>query len=71
MTESLSFTICISPVIHLVAPKFCITFAFNFPWVLQVSKQKKTMLMQNVGGGEGGSKQEEDGRCGKGEFLKF
>ena len=36
--SSLSLAICISPIIHLVAPKFSITFAFNFPWVLQVSQ---------------------------------
>ena len=33
MTESLSFAICISSRRHLVAPKYCITFAFNFSWV--------------------------------------
>ena len=32
-------------------PKFCITFLFHFPWVLQPSHEKlKTMLMQNFGG---------------------
>ena len=32
-------------------PKFCITFAFHFFWVLQPSQEKlKTMLMQNFGG---------------------
>ena len=41
-----------SPIIHLVClPKLCITFVFNFPWVLQwPQEKKKTMLMQNYGG---------------------
>ena len=31
--------------------KFCITFVFNFSWILQPSQEKlKTMLMQNFGG---------------------
>ena len=41
-----------SPIIHLVClPKLCITFVFNFHWVLQwPQEKKKTMLMQNYGG---------------------
>lgn len=32
-------------------PKFCISFLFNFSWVLKSSQEKlKTMLKQNVGG---------------------
>ena len=34
--------------------KCCITFVFNFFWVLQLSQKKlKTMLMQNFGGKQG------------------
>ena len=32
-------------------PKFCKTFVFHFPWVLQPSQEKlKTMLMRKFGG---------------------
>ena len=42
-----AFTICTSPIIHLV----CITFTFLSSWVLQPSQGKlKTMVMQNLGG---------------------
>ena len=48
-----SFAIRTSPIIQLVCPpsppKFCITFVFNFSWVLQSSHEKlKTMLKQNL-----------------------
>ena len=40
------------PMMHLICPpKFCITFVFHFPWVLQLPQEKlKTMLVQNFGG---------------------
>ena len=46
------------PIMHLTCPpQFCITFVFDFSWVLQASQEKlRTMLMQNFflgGGGEG------------------
>ena len=53
--ERYSFAIRTSPIIQLVflpptpPPKFCITFVFNFSWVLQSSHEKlKTMLKQNL-----------------------
>ena len=52
----LTFSICTSPIIHLVGkPKFCITlgFVFHFAWVLKSSQEKlKTLLMQRFGGGQ-------------------
>ena len=39
---------------YLPPKKFCITFAFHFSWVLQLSQEKlKTMLMAIFGGKEG------------------
>ena len=35
------FAMCTFPIIQLVCPpKLCITFAFNFSWVLQLSQEK-------------------------------
>ena len=35
------YATCTSPIMHLICPpKFCITFVFNFPWVLQLSQRK-------------------------------
>ena len=58
-----SVHIIYTPLAHLpyctlfVPPKFWIIFVCHFSWVLQPSQEKlKTMLMQNVGGGEGGGK---------------
>ena len=50
--RAMRVAICTSPIMHLIcSPKFCITFVFHFPWVLQPSQEKlKTMLMQNFGG---------------------
>ena len=48
------------PIMHLTCPpQFCITFVFDFSWVLQASQEKlRTMLMQNffLGGVGGGGK---------------
>ena len=48
----LSFATCTS--LHnapYLPPKFCKTFVFHFPWVLQPSQEKlKTMLMRKFGG---------------------
>ena len=48
-----SFAIRTSPIIQLVCPprppKFCITFVFNFSWVLRSSHEKlKTVVKQNL-----------------------
>ena len=47
----LSFASCTSPIMHLICPpKFCKTFVFHFPWVLQPSQEKlKTMLIRKFG----------------------
>ena len=49
-----ALTICTSPtctILLVCPPKFCISFVFNFYWVLQSSQDKlKTMAMQHFGG---------------------
>ena len=52
----IDFTICRSPIIHLVyPPKFCITFDFNFSWVLKLSQKKLGTILKRffLGGGRG------------------
>ena len=50
LLSSFRHPICTSPIIHPVCPpKFCITLAFNFSWVLQSFQKKlKTIFMQNI-----------------------
>ena len=45
---SVGIATCTSPIMRIIcSPKFCITFAFHFSWVLQPFQEKlKTMLMQ-------------------------
>ena len=44
-----------SPIIQLVCPlKFCISFVFNFSWVLQWSREKLKTYLFFLGGGAGG-----------------
>ena len=54
------YAIFTSPIMHLIcAPpprqkKYCTTFVFHFPWVLQPSQEKlKTILMQHFGSKQG------------------
>ena len=53
---SIKYATYTSSIRHFICPpKFCITFAFHFSWVLKPSQEKlKTMLTQNLGGEEGG-----------------
>ena len=67
---------CIYKIFHLhiairhfiCPPKFCITFAFHFSWVLQPPQEKlKTMLVQNLKGG--GANKAHYGKCASGVWA--
>ena len=69
-TEIWKFTICTSPIIHLVChPEFCITFVFNSPGHYSGPREiKDTAYAQLFGGGGTGAKKVHYGRCVNGEF---
>ena len=48
------FAMCASPMIQLcLPPKFCITFVFNFSWVLRLSQEKNKCSCKILGGKHG------------------
>ena len=74
---SIKYATYTSSIRHFICPpKFCITFAFHFSWVLQPPQEKlKTMLVQNVkgggggGGGGGGANKAHYGKCASGVWA--
>ena len=62
---------CTSPIMHLICaphPKFCITFVFNFSWVLQ-REIESNAYAKYWGGGGGGAIKVHCGRCTSGVWA--
>ena len=68
--DILLFAMCASPMIQLcLPPKFCITFVFNFPWVLRLSQEKNNE--DNAHAKFWGANMAHYVRCANGKYLYF